>query len=130
MNTTLATQQPKLRTETLADMPPNMARVEFICGTTFDRTGNPLDPRRLGVALARTEQLLLQEFGGFSRQTVEGGWVSPATNKTVRDEALVFSCLVPLDTRRSLLETLQGVFKDLFMQESVPFSVTLCHSQF
>lgn len=113
----------------LQDCAPTHALVEFICGTTSDRFGKLMDWTYVESAQSDVENMLTAQFSGFSRHTIHGGWRSPS-GEYVRDKSFVFSCIVPLDVRRSLLEEIRLRMQAAFLQESVPMVVRPCYAQF
>lgn len=106
-------------------MKPNKLKIEFICGTTFDRNGDLLNPSDVESARREASTLLLSTFGGFSQLTVTGAWRSLESGRVAHDVSTVYTVLAETDHADVItLDEIQSALKAAFHQESVPYVVT------
>lgn len=106
-------------------MKPNKLKIEFICGTTFDRNGDLIESSTIEAACRTAQALLLSTFGGFSQLTVTGAWRSPDSGRVAHDATIVYTVLADHVAANVItLDEIQSTLAESFRQESVPYVVT------
>jgi len=104
-------------------------KIEFFCGTTVDRDGNPLPLRFVASAYEAAQRDLLAAFCGYSKAQVAGAW--HGVKGLAHDVSTVYTVVVPdsngnISAAKELKERFQAYFK----QESVLLVITPVFAQF
>jgi hypothetical protein len=97
---------------------------ELIVPITFG--DSPLDQVD-AEAFMTLEEKLMDYFGSFTSQTVEGGWANPETGERVRNQSVKYTCTNDELDPQTFNEYAQGIaeaVKSYWRQDQVFYSVT------
>ena len=115
-------------------MKTDYLKIEFFCGTTVDRNGNPLPVRFIASAKEAVERDLLAAFDGFSVLPVTGAWRAPGSDVVRRDVSLNYTVVTSTAASRAgavtTAQELKERFQTYFNQESVLLVITPVFAQF
>ena len=94
-----------------------MARLEIVVPRNFN-DGTPVS----SAAFDALDQFFAEEFGGYSRREISGGWKDPQTGQIMKDQSFEYIVNSPLINKR-IINELATTIKSYWEQNAVYFTL-------